>query len=97
MYKANAGNMNSKLYKYWNTYNLINLANIIFDFFIGKANSKSLSFVSNNIPCDLYIPSITVNMVGTSIANVSIMYVKFNFSSSYPKIYKYVPNCIHKY
>ena len=38
-----------------------NLVKKIFDFEIGNENNKSLSFASNKIPCDLYIPSITVS------------------------------------
>ena len=62
-----AGSKNIKLYMYSKSNNLNILTNNICDFFIGSENNKSLSFASNNIPCDLYIPSIKARIVRKKI------------------------------
>ena len=48
----------------------------MYDFLIGSENSKSLSFASKRIPCDLYIPEKKVRIVTIARNIVSIMYVK---------------------
>ena len=82
MYTIYAGIINNALYKNWNDSSLNILTNSIFDFSIGNANNKSLSFASNSIPCDLYIPSTYVSIVVNIINSVSIMYVRFTFENS---------------
>ena len=58
---------------------------------MGIENNKLLSFASNNIPCDLYTPSISVSKDVIITKIVNMMYVKLTFAKPSANIFAYEP------